>query len=149
MQGVQDSKLVTTDRERQIAALAHISGTFFPLWVPFLIYVAAKQRQSRFVAAHAWQEVMDGLIWKGILLILMIASLTLTVIRLIYHFQTEWRDFNWSEVLIRIGISLVVIGSIWVWNLIQALVQTRQAYKGVWPNRELKKLAKESTSLPR
>lgn len=130
-----------TDTERRSAALVHLAGIVAPLWLPGVIW-AVSRKKSRYVAAHAWQEFWDGIIWKGILLLVMLASVTWTVVRLVYHINTKFAEWNWDEMLWKVIVSVVVFVTLWLWNLVQALVQSSRAWKGQWPKRELKKLAK-------
>ncbi|MFM9873390.1 MAG: hypothetical protein ACKVQS_07995 [Fimbriimonadaceae bacterium] len=135
----------TTPAERNTAALIHIVSIFTPLWVPALAWFFYRNT-SRFISSHAWQEIVDGIFWKALLLLVMLVSLCFTITRLIYHYQTNWQNFSWQELLIRIAISLAIFGTLFTWNLIQALNQARKARAGIWPKRELKKLAKSQNS---
>lgn len=132
-----------TKHEKNVAAGIHIAGIFAPLWVPFVAYLITKN-SSKFISAHAWQEAIEGIVWKGLLLLVMIASLSWTAVRLVYHIQTNWTTFEWQEVATRLVISLIVFLSLFLWNLLQAMNQARKAWKGQWPKREIKKLAKAS-----
>lgn len=135
----------TTPSERNTAALIHIISIFTPLWVPALAWLYYRN-SSRFISSHSWQEIVDGIVWKALLLIVMLVSLGFTISRLIYHFQTNWETFSWQELLIRLAISVTVFVTLFTWNLIQALNQARKARAGIWPKRELKKLAKQADS---
>lgn len=130
-----------TPGERRIAAAIHVAGIFAPLWVPAIAYAVARS-QSRFVAAHAWQEVVEGLLWKALLLVVMISSLIWTATRLVHHIQTGFAEWTWQELLFKLLISITVFVSLFLWNLIQALLQARSALKGKWTRRELRRAAK-------
>jgi len=90
---------------------------------------------SPFIAAHAWHEFRDGLIWKGILLLLGTVSLGFTLVRLSFHYQTDWREFTWSEIAVRVLLGLTVLLVLSLWNLLQAFNQARRAWVGEWPRR--------------
>jgi hypothetical protein len=126
--------LDTTQTERRLGALVHIGGIFGPIWLPLAAWFAFR-RKSAFVAAHAWQEFRGAIFWKALLLGMAVVSLSISITRLVYHFQTEWREFTWQELALRVAISLFVLAALWVWNLVQALVQARAALQGVWPKR--------------
>lgn len=130
-----------TKHEKNVAALIHIAGIFAPLWLPFVAYAVTKS-SSKFISSHAWQEAIEGIVWKALLLLVMIVSLSWTAVRLVYHFQTNWETFNWGEVAFRLILSIAIFGSLFLWNLIQALNQARKAWAGQWPKRVMKQLAK-------
>lgn len=52
-----------SSHERKVAAAIHIAGIVAPLWVPAIAYVVFRPR-SRFIAAHALQEITDGVIGR-------------------------------------------------------------------------------------
>jgi hypothetical protein len=139
----------STANERKTAAAIHLAGIFAPLWVPLIAYFYFRN-SSRFIASHAWQEVIDGVVWKAILLLTTIGSLAWTAVRLAHHINTNWVDFTWQEMLTKLGISLAIFLTLSAWNIVQAIIQARKAWVGTWPKRELKKLAKNepSPSLP-
>ncbi|MBA4291417.1 hypothetical protein C0431_00425 [bacterium] len=140
----------TTQSERNTAALIHIISIFTPLWVPAIAWFLHRNT-SRFIAAHSWQEIVDGILWKALLLLVMLGGLGVTISRLVYHYQTNWETFTWQEIIIRLAISLTLFVVLFTWNLIQALNQARKARAGIWPKRELKKLARANptqTPLP-
>lgn len=145
MTDVVSSLPQVTESERKAAAAVHLVGIFAPLWVPLVVWVLFKGR-SRFVASHAWAELWDGIILKGVLLLLMVVSTVWTVVRLVHHIRTEFKEFDWTEAAWKIVLTLAVMVVLWVWNLAQALVQTRRASKGEWPKSELRKLLKQSAS---
>lgn len=131
----------TTPSERNTAALIHVISIVTPLWVPAIAWFMHR-KTSRFIASHAWQEIVDGIFWKALLLLVMLGGLGVTISRLIYHFQTNWETFTWQEILIRLAISVTIFLILFTWNLVQALNQARKARAGIWPKRELKKLAR-------
>lgn len=127
----------TTDNERRLGALVHIGAIFAPLWLPFAVWGLTRDK-APYVAAHAWQEFRDAILWKGLLLVVAVISLSFTLVRLVHHYQTEWREVSWQEIALRVVVSLGVLAVLWVWNLVQALAAARAAYKGVWPKRALR-----------
>lgn len=133
----------TTPHERSAAAAIHLAGIFAPLWVPALCWFAFR-KSSRFIASHAWQEIVDGILWKALLLVAMLGSLAWTLIRLAHHIQTNWKEFTWQELALKAGVSLALMATLFVWNLIQAVLQAKKAHAGQWPKRELKKIAKRA-----
>lgn len=132
----------TTPGERRLGALVHFAGIVGPIWLPLAAWFLF-QRRSAFVAAHAWQEFRDAIFWKGLLLVIGAVSISISIARLIHHIQTEWREFSWEEIAIRVAISLVLFAVLWIWNLVQALMQARSALKGRWPKRALRQLARQ------
>lgn len=126
-----------TDRERQVATAIHISGIFAPLWVPIVAYFIAKPK-SDFVAAHAIQEVVDGIVWKALLLLVMIGGLIWSIVRLVHHWQTDWVEFSWQEVALRLVFSVTLFCILFTWNLIQACIQARRAWQGQWTRRAVR-----------
>ncbi len=130
-----------TPGERRTAAAIHLAGIFAPLWVPAIAWLVMRS-QSRFIAAHAWQEVVDGLIWKATLLFSMIASLIWTVTRLVYHFQTGFAEWTWQEMLVKLVVSVGIFLTLFIWNLVQAILQARSAWNGKWTRREIRRDAK-------
>lgn len=135
----------TTESERRLGALVHIAAIFGPIWLPLAAWFVFR-RTSAYVAAHAWQEVRDAIFWKGLLLVIGIVSISISITRLIHHFQTEWREFSWQEVALRFAISLVVLAVLWLWNLVQALMQAGAALKGQWPKRALRRMERQQES---
>lgn len=127
----------TSDHERRLGALVHIGAIFGPLWIPLAVWGATRNTLP-YVAAHAWQEFRDAILWKGLLLVVAVISLSFTLVRLVHHYQTDWREVSWQEIALRVAISLAVLAILWVWNLVQALAAARAAYKGIWPKRALK-----------
>ncbi len=124
-----------------MGALVHIGAIFGPIWLPLAAWFVLR-RSSAFVAAHAWQEFREAILWKGFLLVIGIVSLSITITRLIHHFQTEWREFSWQEVALRVAISLTVFAVLWVWNLVQALMHARAALRGMWPKLALREMVR-------
>jgi len=137
-----DEEPQPTMGERNWASGTHVASIFFPLWVPFFIFLIHRQR-SRFISAHALQAVYEGLWWKAILLAAMIASLAWTIARGVYHIQTGFENLSWQEVLIKGLISVGVLVTLFLVNTIQSVVQTFQARAGKWPKqrRWLRKLS--------
>lgn len=130
-----------TERERQLARAMHIASIFTPLWVPFVVWMLTP-KEMKFLRAHSRLAAFDGIIWKAIFLLLAVISITVTIITLIHHFSTQWRDFEWSQVIWRALITLFVLGSLFIVNLVQSIKQAFDAKKGIWPKREQKLLAK-------
>lgn len=130
-----------TEKEMHLARAMHIASIFTPLWVPFVVWILTP-KQMKFLRAHARLAAFDGIIWKAIFLVLAVISLTITIITLIHHFSTQWQDFEWSQVIWRVVISLLVLGTLFTVNLVQSIKQAFDAKKGLWPKREQKLLAK-------
>lgn len=124
--------LNVSPKERGLGALVHLLGIVGPIWLPLAAWAVFKPF-SAYVSAHAWREFRDAIIWKGFLLIVMVVSLSLSLARIVHHFQTGWQEFSWQEVAIRAVISLVVFCALWTWNLVQAVLAARAAWKGRWP----------------
>lgn len=118
--------------DRQLGAAVRLAGVIGPLWLPLVAW-AVLRPVSSFAAAHAWHEFRDGLVWKGILLVVMVVSLILTLVRLNFHIASNWTQFSWGELLIRAGLTVLVLGTLFVVNLFQAVFQARRAYQGQWP----------------
>lgn len=135
-----------TDRERQLATLMHAASVFTPLWLPFIVWAVASRSNVPFLTAHSRQAAFEGIYWKAFLLFLMVVSLGFTVARLVYHYNTQWQELTWQEGLFRVLISIIVFVALWVFNLVQSVLQARSAYKGVWPKRERKRFAKAFAS---
>lgn len=131
------ASLEPSARERTFGALVHLGGIVGPLWIPLAVWIAVRG-SSPFIAAHAWQEFRDAIVWKAGLLVVGLVSLSFTITRLVHHYQTEWREFSWQEVAGRAIVSVAVFGVLWVWNLVQAVAQARTAQRGVWPKRSLR-----------
>ncbi len=125
------------DRERQVATAIHVAGIFAPLWLPIVAYFIARPK-SEFVAAHALQEVIDGIVWKALLLLTMIGGLAWSIVRLVHHFQTDFKEFSWQEVAWRVVFSVTLFSILFIWNLVQALIQANRAWKGQWTRRAVR-----------
>lgn len=137
------------DLEKKLAAAMHAASIFAPLWFPFLVWVVAKSTKTDFLRAHARQAAFEGIVWKAILLILMVVSLTVTIVRLFHHISTNFSEFQWDEVAFRVILSLVVFVTLWLINFVQSLFQATAAYKGTWPKRERKRHAKALKAINR
>lgn len=128
--------------ERKLAMAMHIASIFAPLWFPFVVWAGAKATSTPFLKAHARQAAFEGIVWKAILLVLMIGSITWTIIRLFQHLSTNFQQFEWSEVGIRLLISVAIFGTLAIFNFVQSIFQAIHANQGKWPKREMKKFAK-------
>ena len=127
-----DDEPMPSPSERTWASGTHLASIFFPLWVPVIIFVVNRHR-SRFISAHALQAVYEGLWWKAILLVAMIASLIWTVVRGVYHYQTGFENWSWQELVVKGLVSIGVLATLFLINTVQSIVQTFQAKAGRWP----------------
>lgn len=134
----------TTSTERTVASMIHIAGIVAPLWVPLLAWFIHR-KTSRFIASHAWQEVVDGIVWKGIFLLALVFSLVRGAIFLVNQFQSNWENFSWVALGWQFGTGVAITLGLFIWNFGQALNQANKARKGYWPKRELKKQAKQGS----
>lgn len=72
----------------------------------------------------------------------MIASLIWTATRLVYHVNTAFAEFTWQEVVFKVILSLAAFIVLFCWNMTQAILQARGAWRGDWTRRERRRAAK-------
>ena len=93
-----------TQGDRTTAAAMHVGSIFAPVLVPAVSYVAFR-RSSRFVAAHSLQALYETFALNLLLLVVGIASLSYTAVRLYGYYQNDWQDFSIWEFLVRFGLN--------------------------------------------
>lgn len=127
--------------EKRLATLMHVISIFAPLWFPFLVWIVVG-RSMAFLGAHSRAAAFEGILWKALLLIFGLISIIWTATRLVYHIDTGFAHFEWTEAAIKLAITLLVAGILAIANFITSIFQARSAWKGIWPRREIRLAAK-------
>ncbi len=126
-------------RERNLAALSHVSSIFFPIIGP-AIAIAISNKRYPFVKCHAISALLDEIILKAILLIGGLISVTFTIFQIAKHLSTKGATLEWADVwpiLLRMGITWLALLLLGLILTIQSIVQAVRASKGIWPTRGL------------
>jgi hypothetical protein len=133
--------------ERAVAAGIHLISIPAPLWGPLIAGFVMKSR-SRFAEVHAWKALKEYIILSAALLVWGIGSLIYTITRLVHHFQTNWAEFSWWEVALRIGLSWGILFLLGIITAILSIGQAIKAFQGSWPKSEIKKSQKTIPPAP-
>lgn len=121
--------------ERTGAAAAHVSGIFFPLLGPLVVFLSAGK--SRYVRYHALHALIGMLILNIILITAGAISLTFSLINLWRQYQENFQNFEWWPILLKSAVTWIVIALIGLVNTVVNIVQGLRAYQGKWPGRSL------------
>lgn len=121
--------------ERNLAAMAHLSGIFFPFLGPFCFWLFAAQ--SRFVRFHSLHALVGALLLNLLLFTLGAISITLSLVSLYRNYQEGWQHFNIWQVLLKSAVTWLVIALIGLANTIANVFQARGAFQGDTPQRGL------------
>ncbi len=136
-------------RERNLAAVSHVSSIFFPIIGP-AVAIAISHKRYPFVKCHAISALVDEIILKAILFVGGAVSLAVTIYRIADHLQTKGATLAWEDVwpiLLRMGITWLVLLILGLFLTIQSIIQAVRASKGVWPTRGFSgKLAMKMTN---
>jgi hypothetical protein len=100
--------------------------------MPLIAFFLARGK-SRFVASHALRATFETIVLNAILFTITAVGLIYSAVRLIYHFQTNWVEFSWQEVVIRFGIGIAIWLVLQGWNIVQSVGQAIKAYQGKEP----------------
>jgi hypothetical protein len=102
---------------------------------PFIAPIASVVlfRKSRFVCAHALQALYENLVWKILLVVAATTSLVYSLTQLWHHYQTDWREFSLTAVLVRFAVGFMVLAVLALVNAVQCLIAASRAHRGVWP----------------
>lgn len=111
-----------------------MSSIFWPIIGPLVGWVVF-QRSKPFVASHAKQALLEVIVLNVLLFTAGLASLTYTIFRIAHFVQTQWKDFQWQEFVIRFIVGFVLLAILQLVNIIVSLNQARKAYRGDWPKR--------------
>lgn len=131
--------------DRTTAAAVHIGAIFAPLIVPIVAYVVTRNKRE-FVAAHARQSLTETIVLNVLLGAAMLCSTAYTVWRLWNFYQNDWQDFSIWEFIVRFIVGWVLLGILWVVNLIVSIVQALQALRGKWPRSAVRRLTRGKSS---
>jgi hypothetical protein len=126
---LMDEKI--TDADKRWATLTHLATIPAPFIAP--IVSLAIFRKSRYVCAHALQALYEHLFLKIFLALALVCSFTYSLTRLWHHYQTDWKEFSWTEFLIRFVVGFLILALLELINAIQAVYAASKANKGVWP----------------
>lgn len=129
---------VALDWEKKGGAAIHLVSIVAPFWVAGLTWLLLRGK-SRFVAAHAFQELLDGVTWKLISWIISGGLLIWSLSSLVQLIQTRGESFDWRMLALRVAIALTVGLAIFIYNAVSSLRQASRAFKGQWPSRVEKK----------
>jgi|CXWL01.1.fsa_nt_gi hypothetical protein len=124
-------------RERNLAAASHVSSIFFPIIGP-AVAIAISHKRFPFVKCHALSALLDEIILKAILFVGAIVSITMTVYRIIDHYNTKGTTVEWADIwpiLIRMGITWIALLLLGLFLTIQSIIQAVRASKGIWPTK--------------
>ncbi len=124
---------VVDTKEKRLAALMHLSTIPAPIWGPLVgMAIAGK---SGYVRSHALQALYETILLNILLGIAMVCSLLYSLLRLWYHYQTDWVNFSWTEFLLRFAIGWLLLGLLALINAFQAIRAASKAHAGEWPKR--------------
>ncbi|RYG33782.1 hypothetical protein EON81_17275 [bacterium] len=118
-----------TPRDRLIAASAHISGIFFPIFGPAAVF-AISRRSNPFAAYHAVHAILGEIVLKALLLVLGIASLGYTIYTFYGHYQTDFRNWSWHFFIGKMALTWLAITILGVINTLGALRTAHRAFRG-------------------
>jgi uncharacterized membrane protein len=121
--------------ERTGAAAAHVSGIFFPLLGPLVVFLAAGK--SRYMRYHALHALIGMLILNIILFTAGAISLTISLMNLYRQAQENFQNFEWWPIILKAGLTWIILALIGLANTVVNIVQGIRAYQGKWPGRSL------------
>jgi uncharacterized membrane protein len=124
-----------TPIDRQGAAAAHLAGIFFPFLGPIVVF--ALGHRSTFTRYHAVHSLVGMFLLNIGLLVLGAISLGTSLWMLWQHYQDDFQNFSWWQVLLKMAATWIVLLLIGLINMIVNLVQGLRAYRGIWPGKSL------------
>jgi hypothetical protein len=136
----------STQKERMLAGLIHISSIPAPIWGPAIGWLLVKN-WSPFAKAHAVKAVRDELFLKLGLLVSGAISLTYTITKLIGYAQNDWQGFVWWEFVLRAGIGWLIVIILGVITTIVSIFEAKSAFSGAWPKSMIKKALRQQKRL--
>lgn len=117
--------------ERTLACLAHGLAVFGPLWLPFVAFIAFRPF-SRFAARHALRASLDNIGVELSLFLLTAVGVIWWIVQLVTTIANN-QPFDFWQAVTR----FVLVVSVWcilqTYNLVQAIVWIRRAWKGEDP----------------
>lgn len=122
-----------TSQERTGAALAHVSGIFFPFFGPLVVFLFGNK--YRYVRYHALHALIGMLLLNIFLFILGAISITISLVGLWRQYQENFQHFEWWPIILKSVLTWVILGLIGLVNTVVNIVQAIKAYQGQWPGK--------------
>jgi uncharacterized membrane protein len=124
-----------TSQERTGAALAHISGIFFPFFGPLVVFLFGNKYP--YVRYHALHAFIGMLILNAFLFILGAISITISLIGLWRQYQENFQNFELWPIILKSVVTWIILALIGLANTVVNIVQGMKAYQGHWPGKSL------------
>jgi uncharacterized membrane protein len=121
--------------ERQGAAAAHVSGIFFPVLGPLVVFMLSGK--SRFARYHALHSFVGMLLLNIVLFTLGAISVMYSLTGLWQQYQEDFKEFSIWPILIKSAVVWVVFLIIGLINTIVNVFQAYRAFQGHWPGGSL------------
>jgi uncharacterized membrane protein len=136
-------QLEASQKERTMACVMHLGTIPAPIIAPICGLVIGGMK-SKYVRAHALQSLYETLLVNLLLGIAMVVSFSYTLYSLWILYQNDWQGWDWRSFILRFVVGWIILGALWLYNMISALRQAQRAMQGQWPKqaRVVKKLVR-------
>lgn len=121
--------------EKTGAALAHVSGVFFPFFGPLVAFIVGSK--SPYVRYHALHALIGMLLLNVFLIAIGVISLSISLYNLWQQYQENFKNFEWWPIILKSAVTWIILALIGLTNTVVNIIQGIRAYGGQLPKKSL------------